>query len=342
MDNNEERIITADETNGDNALDVALRPKRLEEYVGQENVKANLSIAIEAAKKRGEPIEHVLLYGAPGLGKTTLAHILANELGANIKITSGPAIEKSGDLAAILTNLSEGDILFIDEIHRLNKVVEEILYPAMEDYALDIIIGKGPSARTLRINLPRITIVGATTKMSLLSAPLRDRFGMVYHLNFYEHEDIERIVNRNAKILNINIKEEATKEIAKRSRRTPRVANRLLKRVRDYSEVKGSGIVEFSVCQNAFRMLEVDELGLDWIDRKILETIIDKYKGGPVGLNTIAAATGEDMATVEDVYEPYLMQLGFLDRSPRGRIVTDIAYKHLNKKKNKNSQDKLI
>ena len=338
----EDRLIDSNETNGDNALDIALRPKKMEEYIGQENVKANLNIAIEAAKKRGEPIEHVLFYGAPGLGKTTLAHILANELGTNIKITSGPAIEKSGDLAAILTNLSEGDILFIDEIHRLNKVVEEILYPAMEDYALDIIIGKGPSARTLRINLPRITIIGATTKMSLLSAPLRDRFGMVFHLNFYEHNDIERIIDRNAKLLKVDIEENAAQEIAKRSRRTPRVANRLLKRVRDYCDVKGDGVVKADDCQSAFTMLEVDELGLDWVDRKILETIIDKYKGGPVGLNTIAAATGEDMATVEDVYEPYLMQLGFLDRSSRGRIVTDIAYKHLGKKKKQDSQNKLL
>lgn len=339
---NEDRLVSAKENNGDNALDLALRPKKLADYVGQENVKANLRIAIAAALKRGEPIEHILLYGAPGLGKTTLAHILANELGANIKITSGPAIEKGGDLAAILTNLSEGDILFIDEIHRLNKIVEEMLYPAMEDYALDIIIGKGPSARTLRINLPRITIIGATTKMSLISAPLRDRFGLVHHLNFYEPEDIEQIVNRNAGILNIAIDPTATAEIAHRSRRTPRVANRLLKRVRDYSEVKGDGIIKPEICHSAFAMLEIDELGLDWVDRKILETIIDKYKGGPVGLNTIAAATGEDMATVEDVYEPYLLQLGFLDRSSRGRVVTDIAYKHMGKKKNDDKQKKLI
>jgi holliday junction DNA helicase RuvB len=340
--NDEDRLVSAKENNGDNALDLALRPKRLDDYVGQENVKANLRIAIEAALKRGEPIEHILLYGAPGLGKTTLAHILANELGANIKITSGPAIEKGGDLAAILTNLSEGDILFIDEIHRLNKIVEEMLYPAMEDYALDIIIGKGPSARTLRINLPRITIIGATTKMSLISAPLRDRFGLVHHLNFYETKDIEQIVKRNANILNIAIDPTATTEIAHRSRRTPRVANRLLKRVRDYSEVKGNGIIEPDICQGAFNMLEIDELGLDWVDRKILATIMDKYKGGPVGLNTIAAATGEDMATVEDVYEPYLLQLGFLDRSSRGRVVTDIAYKHMGKKRDAREQSKLV
>ena len=310
------------------------------EFVGQDKVKDNIKIAIQAAGLRGEPIEHVLLYGAPGLGKTTLAHILANESNTNIRVTSGPAIEKSGDLAAILTNLSEGDILFIDEIHRLNRVIEEILYPAMEDYALDIIIGKGPSARTLRIDLPRFTIIGATTRASLLSAPLRDRFGMTYHLNYYEHENIEEIVNRNAGILNVTIDEAAAKEIARRARRTPRVANRLLKRVRDYCEVKGDGVIKNDICREAFGMLEVDELGLDWIDRKILETIIEKFKGGPVGLNTIAAATGEDMATIEEVYEPYLMRLGFIDRSPRGRIVTDIAYKHLGKKRP--GQDKLV
>ena len=332
-DGEKERIISAKETNGDKGLDLNLRPKTLDDYVGQKKIKENMRIAIQAALGRGEPIEHVLLYGAPGLGKTTLAHIIANEINSNIRVTSGPAIEKGGDLAAILTNLSEGDVLFIDEIHRLNKSIEEILYPAMEDYALDIIIGKGPSARTLRIDLPRFTIIGATTKISLLTAPLRDRFGMTYHLNFYEHDDIERIINRSAKILDIAMDNNSSREIAGRSRRTPRVANRLLKRVRDYCEVKGSGKIEINNCRQAFGMLEVDELGLDWIDRRIIETIIDKYNGGPVGLNTIAAATGEDMATIEEVYEPYLMQLGFLDRSPRGRIVTDIAYKHLGKKK---------
>jgi len=340
MTEEKERLIDNKEKNGDQALDMSLRPKVLDEYVGQEKVKENIKIAIEAAQKRGEPIEHALLYGAPGLGKTTLAHIISNELGTNIRITSGPAIEKTGDLAAILTNMGEGDILFIDEIHRLNKSIEEILYPAMEDYALDIIIGKGPSARTLRIDLPRFTIIGATTKMSLLSAPLRDRFGMTYHLSFYEHDDIEKIINRSANILNVSMDDISRKEIASRSRRTPRVANRLLKRVRDYSEVKGDGSIDRKICQLAFDMLEVDELGLDWIDRKILEIIIDKFKGGPVGLNTIAAATGEDMATIEEVYEPYLMQLGFLDRSPRGRIVTDIAHKHLGRKKQ--GQDNLI
>ena len=342
MDEDKNRIIEGEENNGDAQLDVTLRPKKLDEYVGQEKVKANIDIAIRAAQKRGEPIEHALLYGAPGLGKTTLAHILANELNSNIRVTSGPAIEKSGDLAAILTNLAEGDILFIDEIHRLNRAIEEILYPAMEDYALDIIIGKGPSARTLRIDLPHFTIIGATTKISLLSAPLRDRFGMVYHLEYYEPSEVEKIIKRSADILGIAVDDDSAGKIASRARRTPRVANRLLKRVRDYCEVKGDGRIEAKYCLDAFDMLEVDELGLDGIDRKILELIIDKFQGGPVGLNTIAAATGEEMATIEDVYEPYLMQLGFLDRSPRGRIVTDIAYRHLGKKKPGDKQDKLV
>ncbi|MBU0636951.1 MAG: Holliday junction branch migration DNA helicase RuvB [Patescibacteria group bacterium] len=328
-----QRIVAGKETTEDKALELTLRPKKLDEFIGQNNIKENLKIFLTAAQKRGEPIEHVLLYGSPGLGKTTLAHVIANELNSHVRITSGPAIEKAGDLAAILTNLNKGDILFIDEIHRLNKVIEETLYPAMEDYALDIIIGKGPSARTLRIDLPPFTIIGATTKISLLTAPLRDRFGMTYHLNFYEPEDIEKIIDRSAKILKISLDQDSGREIASRSRRTPRIANRLLKRVRDYCEVKSDGRVDNVLCQAAFDLLEVDDLGLDWIDRKIMEMIIDKFNGGPVGLNTIAAATGEDVATIEEIYEPYLMQLGFLDRSPRGRIVTDIAYRHLGKKR---------
>lgn len=323
------RLISPIERQGDEKLDTSLRPKTLAEYVGQEKIKENLAITIGAAKKRNEPIEHVLLYGAPGLGKTTLAHVIAREIGADIRVTSGPAIEKSGDLAAILTNLEEGDILFIDEIHRLPKTVEEILYPAMEDYALDIIMGKGPSARTLRLDLPKFTIIGATTMASLLSSPLRDRFGITYHLNFYENEDLARIVTRSADILGVEVAEDARHEIAVRSRRTPRIANRLLKRVRDYCEVMGDGKVSLASSLEAFRMLEVDSLGLDLIDRCILETIINKFQGGPVGLNTLAAATGEDMDTIENVYEPYLMQLGFLDRSPRGRLVTSLGYRHL-------------
>jgi Holliday junction DNA helicase RuvB len=315
----------------EDAFDFSLRPKTLSEYVGQEKVKANLEIAISAAKKRSEAIEHVLLYGAPGLGKTTLAHVISNEIGANIKVTSGPAIEKSGDLAAILTNLEEGDILFIDEIHRLNKNIEEILYPAMEDFALDIVMGKGPSARTLRLDLPRFTIIGATTMASLLSAPLRDRFGHIHHLDFYELSEMERIIRRSAKLLNVSLDQGAANLIATRSRKTPRIANRLLKRVRDFSEVEGKGEIDKETCLKALEILNVDEYGLDYVDRKILNTIIDKFSGGPVGVNTLAAATGEDMATIEDVYEPYLMQIGFLDRSSRGRVVTERAIKHLKK-----------
>ncbi len=328
-----ERIISSKENPEDKMWDSSLRPQYLQEYVGQDKIKENLKISIEAAKKRSESLDHVLLYGAPGLGKTTLAHVIAKETGANLRITSGPAIEKAGDLAAILTNIAENDILFIDEIHRLNKSIEEILYPAMEDYALDIIMGKGASARTLRLDLPRFTIIGATTKASHLSAPLRDRFGLVHHLNFYENKDIEKIVKRSAGILDINIDNVSSEAIGARSRRTPRVANRLLKRVRDYCQVKGNGDITEKDCLDSFKMLEVDDLGLDFIDRKILEIIIDKFSGGPVGLNTLSAASGEEMATIEDVYEPYLMQLGFLERSARGRLASARAYNHLGRHK---------
>lgn len=325
----EKRLISPDENLGDDKLDVSLRPKTLEDYIGQEQIKKNLSITIKAAQKREEQIEHLLFYGAPGLGKTTLAHVIANEMKTNIRVTSGPAIEKSGDLAAILSNLEEGDILFIDEIHRLKKIVEEILYPAMEDGAIDIIMGKGPTARTLRLDLPKFTIIGATTLASLLSAPLRDRFGIIHHLNFYQLEDIERIILRSAKILGVKIDLLAAQEIAKRSRRTPRVANRLLKRVRDYCEVEAEGEICLASCLKAFAVLGVDDLGLDFIDQEIMWIIADKFKGGPVGLNTLAAASGEEADTIENVYEPYLMQLGFLDRSPRGRILTELGLKHL-------------
>ncbi|MEI6378323.1 MAG: Holliday junction branch migration DNA helicase RuvB [Candidatus Falkowbacteria bacterium] len=328
----EDRIISPAPTEGEDNWETSLRPRNLSEYVGQETVKANLQILLSAAKARGEGAEHILLYGAPGLGKTTLAHIVANELGSNLRITAGPVIEKAGDLAAILTNLQAGDILFIDEIHRLNRTVEEILYPAMEDNVLDLIIGKGPSARTLRIDLAKFTIIGATTKVSLLSAPLRDRFGAVYHLDFYEPDELATIVRRSARVLDFALDADSALEIASRSRRTPRVANRLLRRVRDYAQVKNNGQVNVGLTHDALTMLGVDPLGLDKIDRAILETIIDKFRGGPVGLNTLAAASGEDEQTIEDVYEPFLMRLGFLDRSARGRIATALAYEHLGRK----------
>ncbi|MFH0988144.1 MAG: Holliday junction branch migration DNA helicase RuvB [Parcubacteria group bacterium] len=328
-----DQITTPKLTENENNFDQSLRPATLAEFVGQENIKGNLRIFMEAAKKRGEPIEHVLLFGPPGLGKTTLAHIIAKEMNANIRITSGPAIEKSGDLAAILTNLEPGDVLFIDEIHRLNRVIEEVLYPALEDFALDIVIGKGPSARTLRIDLPKFTLIGATTKISQLSSPLRDRFGNHYNLEFYEDADLEKIVTRAARILNVEFEEPCAGDIARRSRRTPRIANRLLKRIRDFAEVKNNGKINRAIVEQTLQMLNVDELGLDQTDRKILGAIIDKFDGGPVGLNTLSAAVAEDMDAIEDVYEPFLLRLGFINRTNRGRMVTDAGYKHLGKEK---------
>ena len=324
----EERIVSLDKREND--LDTnSIRPKKLDSFIGQEKLKDNLKIAMQATRKRGEPLEHFLFYGPPGLGKTTLAHIIAAEMGVQIKITSGPAIERPGDLAAILTNLKEFDIFFIDEIHRLNKIVEEVLYPAMEDFALDIVVGKGPTARTLRLNLERFTIIGATTRLSLLSSPLRDRFGVTHHLNFYEQEDIAQILARSASLLNIIIDQEALELLACRSRRTPRIANRLLRRVRDFATVRADGKVTSEVAQNALTMLDVDHLGLSAVDRHILRTIIEKFHGGPVGLSTIAAATQEEISTIEEVHEPFLLQLGMIQRTPRGRMVTSHAYTHL-------------
>lgn len=327
--NKNNRIVSAKSQNGDIQFEQSLRPQKLDDYIGQEQIKKNISICVEAAKLRQEPLDHVIISGPPGLGKTTLANIIAQEMAAAIKTTSGPAIERSGDLAALLTNLQPGDILFIDEIHRLNRAVEEILYPAMEDYFLDLIIGKGPSARNLKLDIPKFTLIGATTKLSQLSSPLRDRFGHQLKLDFYQNSEIEKIIYRNAKILDIEIDEHACGEIASRARKTPRIANRLLKRVRDFSQVRGRGIINMDMTAQALELLGVDPLGLDAIDRKILETLIHKFKGGPVGLNTIAAATGEEITTIEEIYEPFLIQLGFLNRTPRGRIVTESAFSHL-------------
>jgi holliday junction DNA helicase RuvB len=328
--------------NEDNVLDKTLRPNSFKEYFGQEKTKKNLRVLIEAAKKRGETIEHVLLYGGSGLGKTTLAHIIAKELNSNIKVTSGPAIEKIGDLASILTNLQPGDILFIDEAHRLNKLIEEYLYPAMEEYCLDIIIGKGPSARSIQLELPKFTLIAATTRISLLSSPLRNRFGATYHLDFYEEKDIQDILRRSSKILDIETDEEGIEEVAKRARKTPRVANRLLKRVRDYAQVHEQGKVSKKNAQEALAMLEIDDLGLESTDRLIISTIIEKFNGGPVGVETLAAATFEEKDTICDIYEPYLMQIGFLARTPQGRIATQLAYKHLGLKAPEDGQKKLI
>ncbi len=325
----ENRIVTPEYTSSDIDTEISLRPKMLTEYIGQDKAKENLEIYIKAAKLRGESLDHCLLYGPPGLGKTTLAGIIANEMGVNLRVTSGPAIEKQGDLAALLTNLNEGDVLFIDEIHRLSRSVEEVLYPAMEDFALDIIIGKGPSARSIRLDLPKFTLVGATTRSGQLTAPLRDRFGVLLRLELYTPEQLAQIVTRSAGILNIGIEPDGALEIASRSRGTPRIANRLLKRVRDIAQVEYNGVITEDIARLALSRFEIDELGLDDFDRKMLTTIIKTYNGGPVGLDTIAAAVGEDSITVEDVYEPYLMQIGFLSRTNRGRCATAAAYDHL-------------
>lgn len=333
MFDRENEITASTVNNGEEDLELSLRPQRLSQYIGQHKVKEVLNIFIESAKMRNQPLDHVLLSGPPGLGKTTLANIISNEMGVNIRVTSGPAIERQGDLAAILTNLNENDVLFIDEIHRMNKNVEEILYPALEDYALDIIIGKGPSARSIRLDLPKFTLIGATTRSGMLASPLRDRFGVMCNLDFYEAKDLKEIVLRSAGIIGIEINENGAEEIARRSRGTPRIANRLLKRVRDYAIVKSSGVIDTATADRALKMLEIDEMGLDKLDRRILNTIIDFYKGGPVGLDTLAASIGEEKGTIEDVYEPYLLQIGYLNRTPRGRVVTELGYRHVNKTK---------
>ena len=325
----EKRVISTQVQDEDIKIEKNLRPQTLDDYIGQQKAKKNLKVYIEAAKQRGESLDHVLFFGPPGLGKTTLAGIIANEMGTHMKITSGPAIGKPGEMAAILSNLQEGDILFVDEIHRLNRQVEEVLYPAMEDYVIDIMIGKGSSARSVRLELPKFTLVGATTRAGLLTAPLRDRFGMIHHLEFYTIEELQQIIMHSARILDVEIEPAGAKEMARRSRGTPRLANRILKRVRDFAQVKYDGIITEEVARTALDLMDVDKMGLDHIDRNILVTIIEKFDGGPVGLDTLAAAIGEDAGTIEDVYEPYLIKNGFLNRTPKGRVVTDLTYHHL-------------
>jgi Holliday junction DNA helicase RuvB len=339
-----ERIVDTsvhDNDTDEQQIEVTLRPQSFNDYIGQERLKKNLRLAIDAAKKRGEPIDHVLLYGPPGLGKTTMATVIANEMGTNIRVTAGPAIERAGDLASILTNLTDGDVLFIDEIHRLSRTVEEVLYSAMEDFKLDIVIGKGPAARSVRLDLPKFTVIGATTRTGALAAPLRDRFGHIYRLEFYQTDEIARIITRAANILESKIDTTAAELLSTRARLTPRIANRLLKRVRDYADVNGDGIIDTITTTKALELLEVDELGLDPADRQLLISIIENYGANPVGLNTIAALTGDEMTTIEDFYEPYLLQLGFIERTPRGRRVTPKAYKHLGRAMQENQQELL-